>query len=75
MERQFGQGGYQNYFTDQPNNNAPVNSLEFIHYNDILRDEQTIKVGVYRANKELHIQCLLRKLMPVFDCNGISCRL
>jgi hypothetical protein len=74
VEKHVGRDHYQKYFTDT-SDNAPVSSLEFIHYNEILRDEQIANVGAYRANKESHIQYLLRKLMTVFDGHGVSCRL
>jgi len=52
-----------------------VDSLEFTHYNDILRDEQWSDVEVYRAKKETHLANLLQKLMRTFKRQHVDCRL
>lgn len=70
---------YRTYFTDlvtpTESTDHVVGSLEFIHYNTLLRDDEYSDVHVYRRGQESRVEQLLSKVVRVFENQGISINL
>lgn len=64
---------YEKYFRNfSEMSERTLSSLELFHYSEALRDKQLIDTAVYRANKELHVYCLLRRLVEVYKDVGLG---
>lgn len=64
---------YEKYFkTFTEMSDRTVASLELFHYSETLRDKQLIDTAVYRNHKELHVYCLLRRLVAAYKDVGFG---
>jgi len=60
-------GEYSKYFESNNSTEDIARPLEFVHYNEIVIDEQITSPVAYRASKQAHVYCLLRRLMYIFS--------
>ena len=74
MKTSLGKDEYKKYFTET-STGPSVGPLEFAHYSETLLDKHMTNPAMYRANKEPHVYTLLRRLMTVFEDEGVEIQL
>lgn len=74
MKTSLGKDDYNKYFTDT-STGPSVGPVEFAHYSEMLLDKQMADAMLYRANKKAHVYSLLRRLIPIFEDEGVDIQL
>ena len=74
MKTSLGKDEYKKYFTET-STGPSVGPLEFAHYSETLLDKQMTDAMLYRANKKAHVYSLLRRLMTIFEDEGVDIQL
>ena len=74
MKTSLGKDDYNKYFTDT-STGPSVGPVEFAHYSEMLLDKQMADAMLYRANKKAYVYSLLRRLIPIFEDEGVDIQL